>query len=241
MFSLSKSYDKAKQFSREKGLHGILTFSKPKLDDQIHNPNDSIELELDETSKVISNTLEDNIEDAFEKYLQQNHLNSSLIHTKGTLFGQHDATEIVRLVWGAVAVITHFCGVLLGSLPLAEQYGLAICDRFYILGVRKCELLLVHWIVGLLFASLQNLLIIITVLLLMHDWMSLQGIAIGWSLEMLQTICGFSFGMIMFELFKDKGNVILFAVIVEILLATISGKSDFKFGNNHKLNRMSSV
>lgn len=182
---------------------------------------------MDVTSKIVSCRLVREIEKAYDRFKAQDaegfRYIDNPIKQAASFLGNDDDTEVVRLIWGAVTVTVHFFGILIGALPLAAQHKSAVLDRFYLLGITKNELLLVHWLSRLCFAIIPNLTIQIVVLCLINQYLNLRNILFGFLVTMGQTACGISFGVFLFWIFNREVPILLCAVIVEILLATVSG------------------
>lgn len=66
-------------------------------------------------------------------------------------------SEVVQLIWGAVATISHFSGALIGTLPLCTQNRNGLMDRMKIIGITNYKLQLVHWVTRTLFVSAHQL------------------------------------------------------------------------------------
>lgn len=159
--------------------------------------------------------------------LHKNTNNGSLSSTNDTTLNTNilgDNTAAVRLIWGAIAVITHFCGTLLGALPLANNSKRQINDQLSVLGVKEYEMQLVHWLSRMSLAIVQNLLINLCAMTLLNDVFSSCSFALSWLVVMGQTACGFAFGNLLYTVFGKAANIVLAAIIMEGLAAILSGK-----------------
>lgn len=203
--------------------------------DHISDPDQeraSFHLTLDHSSSIISSMLNEKIRNAYDTFNEgaldrsyQLDLKSLVpkLHRATTMFESDNHSEADRLVWGFVAVLTHFAGILLGALPLTVFRKLDIFERVKVLGVTQQEVLLVHWLCRLSYAILQNLLIQICVLYLTSANFSVFHIFVGVALIMCQTAAGFSFGIFLCMVSRSGVLIIMVAMVTEAIVSCLCG------------------
>lgn len=64
--------------------------------------------------------------------------------------GAYDS-EVMQLIWGAIATISHFAGAILGALPLCIQNRNGVLDRMKLMAITHYKLLIAHWATRTLF------------------------------------------------------------------------------------------
>lgn len=64
--------------------------------------------------------------------------------------GAYDS-EVMHLIWGAIATISHFSGAILGALPLCIQNRNGVSDRMKVITITHYKLLIGHWVTRTLF------------------------------------------------------------------------------------------
>lgn len=137
-------------------------------------------------------------------------------------------TEGDYLIWNAVPSFTHFIGLMLGSLPLMRFRVQGIRDRVLRLGVNSGELLLVHVTIRLTVCFVQNLLLLLSVMLVIQTiyrkswqfWGALMAI-------MAQSVCGFAFGVLMQSFFDKSVYLLMSALVLELLTCAVAGELFF--------------
>lgn len=65
-------------------------------------------------------------------------------------------SEVMHLIWGAVATISHFSGAIIGAMPLCVQNRNGVLDRMKIMEITNYKLQLVHWMTRTLFVITNN-------------------------------------------------------------------------------------
>lgn len=60
-------------------------------------------------------------------------------------------SELMLLIWGAVATISHFSGAIIGALPLCVQNRNGLMDRMKIIDITHYKIQIVHWATRTLF------------------------------------------------------------------------------------------
>lgn len=113
----------------------------------------------------------------------------------------------------------------LGALPLCVQNRNGILDRMKMIGVTHFKLQVVHWITRTLFIILQNILILLTAILFLGGEFSVYTFFTGLCVITLQSLCGFSFGILLFGVLRKSVPVILTLVVCELIVSSISGKA----------------
>lgn len=136
-------------------------------------------------------------------------------------------SEVAHLLWGAVSTITHFTGALLGALPLCVQNRNGMLDRMRMIGVTNYKVQVVLWITRTMYVVVQNILILITAILFLEGDFSAYAFFTGWIVITLQSLCGLSFGILLFGLFRKSVPVILTLVVCELIVSSLSGKKSF--------------
>lgn len=202
---------------------GILEIITPTV--AASNLSPELSSQLDATSQTLSNILLEVIHEAHQRYKNSN--NGSLKSPDDEVLKTNllvDNTAVVRLIWGAIALITHFCGTLLGALPLANKNKRQINDQLSVLGVKVFEMQLVHWLSQMSLAVVQNLLINLCVMTLLNDVFSSCSFALGFLVIMGQTACGFAFGILLYTVLGRATNILLAAIVIEMLAAVVSGE-----------------
>ncbi|KAJ6633827.1 putative ABC transporter ATP-binding protein YvfR [Pseudolycoriella hygida] len=132
-------------------------------------------------------------------------------------------SDVMNLMWGAIATITHFSGALLGALPLCIQNQNGVIDRMKIMEVTHMQLQLVHWCTRTFFILVQNLLLLISAIAFLEIDFFSYGFFCGWFTVALQSLCGFSFGILLFGIIKRQVPIILSLIVIEIVIASLSG------------------
>lgn len=202
----------------------------------------NIVLELDASSKLIRSHIIDQLSRAYAPNLSNNdnpliprrRINKGKCLTDCPVtpfisnFKRNDEipkyeSEVSVLIWGAVATITHFSGAVMGAFPLCVQNRYGLLDRMKMMGITHLKLQLAHWFTRTTFVVIQNLLILITSILVLKEEFSPYGFFIGWIVIMLQTLCGFSFGIFLFGLLQKRILIVLYLVMLELIVSSISG------------------
>lgn len=132
-------------------------------------------------------------------------------------------SEVAHLLWGAVATITHFSGAVLGAYPLCTQKRNGLFDRMQIIGITHFQLQVVHWVTRTLFIIVQNVVILIGAILFLGGEFTAYSFFSGWCVIVLQTLCGFSFGILLYGLLRKTLRIILVLVVVEFIVSSLSG------------------
>lgn len=99
-----------------------------------------------------------------------------------------------------------------------------INDQLSVLGVKEIEMQLAQWLSRMSLAVVQNLLINLCVMTLLNDVFSSCSFAIGWLVIMGQTACGFAFGILLHTALGRATNILLAAIVIELLAAIVSGE-----------------
>lgn len=60
-------------------------------------------------------------------------------------------SELMLLIWGAIATISHFSGAITGALPLCVQNRNGLVDRMKIIDITHYKIQIVHWATRTLF------------------------------------------------------------------------------------------
>lgn len=225
--------DEAMEFGRSQRIDGILQAIDKR--DRIFDPiqeRAAFNLSLDISSRVISSTISNQIQKAFDKY-NDKRMDAPEVRplvpsipklriVEEPLFSGGESDE-ARLIWGCVAVVIHFGGTLLGALPLIASGESELFDRLKVLGVTEQEIQLVHWITRITFAVLQNLLIEFCVLYLINDSFTYRHVFIGLLIIMSQTATGFAYGIFLYLILKNGVSIMIAAVVTEVAAACICG------------------
>lgn len=187
-----------------------------------------IDLEMDVTTKMSSSKFTTELQRAYSKLQLENNIEEKLpdIRMNDTLFEYNHETEMCRLIWGAVTVVCHFLGLILSALPLAEQQYHSILDRLRLNGMTQNEVQLVHWLTRFTLIIIQNILIILCILSLVKEAFTLRNLLYGLLFGIVQTLCGFSFGIFLFMIFQQAVPILICGVTIEMCAATISGKKN---------------
>lgn len=187
-----------------------------------------------ETSRQVSSQLKQQLVTAFGVYYGDHQLTHNLYGIRrraegGGMEGEDDDgmahTEGHYLIWNAVPSFVHFVGLMMGSLPLMRIQATGIRDRVLRLGVSTSELLFVHMMMRLVIAFVQNLMLLLTVLLLIRSSYRKTWYFWGALMAMLaQTMCGFSLGVLMQSFFDKPVHLLMTALVLELLTCAVAGE-----------------
>lgn len=150
----------------------------------------------------------------------------------------------MRLLWGSVVTISHFYGAVIGAWPLCIENRNGLVDRMRLINVARCKLQTVYWLTRKLFVICfrlgfflkkfinflptkviaQSLLLFVGSVTFLEVKVSAYGFFSGWLAIILQTLCGFSFGILLFVVLRKKVSIIITLVILELLVSALSGK-----------------
>lgn len=190
----------------------------------------TLHLELNYSSKIISNSIIKQVAIAYDKLMLAHvseieavkNFKLHPIKVVNPIFGSPNQNESVYVVWGAFTILTHICGCFLGSLPLFNQRKSDVLCRLYVLGVKRTELQLVHWITTTLLTVFQNTILIILILSL-TNYLSAYKYFILMLIACIHANNGIALGVLFFVFYRKELKILLFILVIELILTLICG------------------
>lgn len=165
--------------------------------------------------------------------LRSDHLNHErcLVDCPVTPFVLNSETEFFEsevriLAWGALATLAHFNGALMGALPLCTQNRDGLLDRMKMMGITHLQLQIVHWITRLMFIIVQNGFMLGCTMLWLQVKFQAGNFFISWFVIVLQSLCGFSFGIFLYGIIRKQVPVIMCVITLEMLASAMSGNTN---------------
>lgn len=75
----------------------------------------------------------------------------------------------------------------------------------------------------------QNFLLLVSAIIFLKVELLAYGFFCGWFAIILQTLCGFSFGILLYAILKKQVPVIMSLIVVELIVSSLSGKQRMSF------------
>ncbi|XP_037034865.1 ABC transporter G family member 23-like [Bradysia coprophila] len=132
-------------------------------------------------------------------------------------------SEVMYLIWGAVSTVSHFSGALLGSLPLCTQNLNGLMDRMKTIEITNFKLQIVHWLTRSIYILGQTFLLLVSSAAFLKAKFTAYGIFSSWCAILLQSLCGFSFGILLFAMLKKQVPIMLYLIVLELIISSLSG------------------
>lgn len=113
-----------------------------------------------------------------------------------------------------------------------NEFQIANCPLVHAKHLRKFAMNIIismgggiHSVLPIDFAKIlgQTLLLFVSSAIFLKAKFTAYGIFSGWFAVLLQSLCGFSFGILLFALLKKQVPIILYLIVVELIISSLSG------------------